>query len=151
MLAHRFADPVSEARVLDLFAGTGALGLEALSRGARFCLFVDDGIEARGLLRANVEALGVAGASKIWKRDATKLGPLTGLEPFALALLDPPYARGLAAPALVAARDGGWLAPGALAVVEEAADAPFAWPDGFSEEEARDVGDSRMRIGRFTG
>lgn len=151
VLAHRFADPVNEARVLDLFAGTGALGLEALSRGARFCLFVDDGIEARGLLRANVEALGVAGASKIWKRDATKLGPLTGLEPFALALLDPPYARGLAAPALVAARDGGWLAPGALAVVEEAADAPFAWPDGFSEEEARDVGDSRMRIGRFTG
>ncbi len=123
ILVHAYGNPVVDARVLDLFAGTGALGFEALSRGAAFVLFVDDGAEARALLRGNVEALGAGGATKVYRRDATKLGPVSPLEPFSLAFLDPPYGKGLAEQALAAVRGGGWLAPGALAVVEEAADA----------------------------
>src|ERR1700726_4547853 len=109
ILAHAYGDPVTGARVLDLFAGTGALGLEALSRGAQFALFVDDGAEARALLRENVAALGLGGVTRIFRRDATKLGSAHPLEPFALAFLDPPYGKDLAAQALAAARGGGWL------------------------------------------
>ena len=95
--------------MLDLFAGTGALGIEALSRGAAFALFVDDGAEARALLRENVATLGLGGTSRIFRRDATKLGPAHPLEPFSLAFLDPPYGKGLAEQALASARAGGWL------------------------------------------
>lgn len=144
ILTHAYADPVEGARVLDLFAGTGALGLEALSRGAAFVLFVDDGAEARALLRGNVEALGAGGTSKVYRRDATKLGPVHPMEPFALAFLDPPYGKGLAEQALASARGGGWLAPDALIVVEEAADVTFAAPEGFTEIERRDYGDTQF-------
>ena len=109
--------------MLDLFAGTGALGIEAISRGAAYALFVDDGVEARALLRENVEALGLGGVTRIFRRDATKLGPAHPLEPFSLAFLDPPYGKGLAEKALASAREGGWLTADALIVVEEAADA----------------------------
>ena len=109
ILVHAYGDPVTGARVLDLFAGTGALGIEAISRGAAFALFVDDGVEARALLRDNVEALGLGGVTRIFRRDATKLGPAHPLEPFSLAFLDPPYGKGLAEKALASARDGGWL------------------------------------------
>ena len=146
ILQHSYGDPVSGARVLDLFAGTGAMGLEALSRGAAFVLFVDDGAEARALLRGNVDALGAGGASKVYRRDATRLGPCAPLSPFSLALLDPPYGKGLAEQALVSARDGGWLTPDALIVVEEAADAGFAAPEGFEEIERRDYGDTQVTI-----
>ena len=95
--------------MLDLFAGTGALGIEALSRGAAFTLFVDDGAEARALLRENVATLGLGGTSRIFRRDATKLGPVHPVEPFSLAFLDPPYGQGLAEKALASARAGGWL------------------------------------------
>ena len=94
ILAHAYGDPISGARVLDLFAGTGALGIEAISRGAAFALFVDDGVEARALLRDNVEALGLGGVTRIFRRDATRLGPAHPLEPFSLAFLDPPYRQG---------------------------------------------------------
>jgi 16S rRNA (guanine966-N2)-methyltransferase len=137
ILIHAYGDPVTGARVLDLFAGTGALGLEALSRGASFVLFVDDGTEARALLRQNVDTLGAAGISRIFRRDATKLGPAHPLEPFSLVFLDPPYGKGLAEKALASARDGGWLAKDALIVVEEASDAGFKAPDGFEEIERR--------------
>src|SRR5712675_2722777 len=130
ILVHAYGDPISGARVLDLFAGTGALGLEALSRGAAFALFVDDGAEARALLRQNVEALGLAAVTRIFRRDATKLGPAHPVEPFSLVFLDPPYGKGLAEKALVSAREGGWLTDDALIVVEEAADAGFKAPDG---------------------
>src|SRR3954447_6894763 len=120
ILAHAYGDPVSGARVPDLFAGTGALGLEAISRGAAFTLFVDEGAEARALLRANVEALGLGGITRIFRRDATKLGPAHPVEPFSLLFADPPYGRGLAEQALASAAVGGWLVPDALAVVEEA-------------------------------
>lgn len=144
ILAHAYGDPVSGARVLDLFAGTGALGLEALSRGAAFVLFVDDGAEARALIRQNVDALGAGGATRLFRRDATKLGSAHPLEPFSLAFLDPPYGRGLAEHALVAAHQGGWLAPDALIVVEEAADAEFTAPDGYQEIERRTFGESTL-------
>jgi 16S rRNA (guanine966-N2)-methyltransferase len=144
IFAHAYGDPVSGARVLDLFAGTGALGIEALSRGASFALLIDQSAEARALLRENVTALGLGGASRIFRRDATKLGPAHPLEPFSLAFLDPPYGQGLAQQALASARDGGWFAPGALIVVEEAAKAQFAVPQGFSELERRAYDDTQL-------
>src|SRR5689334_2711331 len=109
ILAHAYGDPVSGARVLDLFAGTGALGIEAISRGAAYCLFVDDGVEARALLRDNVETLGLGGVTRIFRRDATNLGPAHPLDAFDLAFLDPPYGKGLAEKALASAREGGSL------------------------------------------
>ena len=144
ILTHAYGDPVEGARVLDLFAGTGALGLEALSRGAAFVLFVDEGAEARALLRGNVEALGAGGTTKVYRRDATRLGPVSPLEPFSLAFLDPPYGKGLAERSLASARDGGWLVPGAIVVVEEAADAGFKPPEGFEELERRKYDDTEF-------
>src|SRR5579872_5519586 len=96
ILAHAYGDPIGGARVLDLFAGTGALGIEALSRGAAFALFVEDDAAARALIRGNLAALGLGGASRIFRRDATKLGAAHPIEPFSLVFLDPPYSQGLA-------------------------------------------------------
>jgi 16S rRNA (guanine966-N2)-methyltransferase len=144
ILVHTYGDPISGARVLDLFAGTGALGIEALSRGAAFVLFVDDGAETRALLRENAATLGLGGVSRIFRRDATKLGPAHPVEPFSLVFLDPPYGQDLAAKALVAARAGGWLTPEALIVVEEAAKARFATPAEFTELERRRYDDTEF-------
>jgi 16S rRNA (guanine966-N2)-methyltransferase len=144
VLAHAYGDPVTGARVLDLFAGTGALGIEAMSRGAAYALFVDDGVEARALLRDNVESLGLGGVTRIFRRDASKLGPAHPLKPFDLVFLDPPYGKGLAEKALASARDGGWLKPQALIVVEEATDAGFAAPEGFEELERRAYDDTEF-------
>ncbi len=144
ILTHAYGDPVSGARVLDLFAGTGALGIEAASRGATFVLFIDESAEARALIRENVAALGLGGASRIFRRDATKLGPAHPLAPFSLVFLDPPYGRGLAAQALTAARAGGWLAPEALIVVEEAVKPAFTTPEGFTELERRRYDDTEF-------
>ena len=144
ILQHAYGDPVSGARVLDLFAGTGALGIEAVSRGAAFALFVDNGAEARALLRNNVEALSLGGVTKVYRRDATNLGPAHPMEPFSLVFLDPPYGKGLAAKALASARDGGWLTDAALIVVEEATDAGFKAPDGFVETEQRTYDDTEF-------
>src|SRR6201986_273415 len=144
ILIHAYDDPIEGARVLDLFAGTGALGIEAVSRGAAFALFVDNGAEARALLRSNVEALGLGGVTKIFRRDATDLGPAHPVEPFSLAFLDPPYGKGLADKALVSLRDGGSLTPGALLVVEEAKAAAFTAPEGFVELERRAYDDTEF-------
>jgi 16S rRNA (guanine966-N2)-methyltransferase len=144
ILIHAYDDPITDARVLDLFAGTGALGIEAISRGAKFTLFVDNGAEARALLRNNVEALGLGGVTKVFRRDAANLGPAHPVEPFSLAFLDPPYAKGLAVKALASARDGGWLAPAALVVVEEAKAAEFKSPEGFEELERRAYDDTEF-------
>jgi 16S rRNA (guanine966-N2)-methyltransferase len=144
ILVHAYDNPIEGARVLDLFAGTGALGIEAVSRGAVFALFVDNGTEARALLRNNVEALGLGGVTKVYRRDATNLGPAHPMEPFSLAFLDPPYGKGLAEKALISLRDGGWLTPSALVVVEEASAAAFAGPDGFSELERRAYDDTEF-------
>jgi len=144
ILVHAYGDPVTAARVLDLFAGTGALGIEAISRGAAYALFVDDGVEARSLLRGNVETLGLGGVTRIFRRDATKLGPAHPVEPFDLVFLDPPYGKGLAEKALASAREGGWLKPQALIVVEEAADAGFKAPEGFEALERRTYDDTEF-------
>jgi 16S rRNA (guanine966-N2)-methyltransferase len=149
ILVHAYADPVTSARVLDLFAGTGALGLEALSHDAAFALFVDDAAEARALLRENVASLGLGGVSRIFRRDATRLGSAHPNQPFSLAFLDPPYGKGLAERALASARDGGWLAQGALIVVEEAADAGFTAPAGYEELERRRYDDTEVVFLRF--
>jgi 16S rRNA (guanine966-N2)-methyltransferase len=144
ILVHAYDDPLEDARVLDLFAGTGALGIEAVSRGAKFALFVDNGAEARALLRNNVESLGLGGVTKVFRRDATDLGPAHPVEPFSLAFLDPPYGKGLAEKALASLHDGAWLTPGALVVVEEAKAAAFAAPDGFEELERRAYDDTEF-------
>ena len=149
ILAHAYGDPIPGARVLDLFAGTGALGIEAASRGAVFMLFIDDGAEARALIRENVAALGLGGVSKLFRRDATKLGPAHPLDPFALAFLDPPYGQKLAEQTLASARAGGWLSPEALIVVEEATKSRFAAPEGFTELERRAYDDTEFIFLRF--
>lgn len=146
LLAHGAYDGAPEGRrVLDLFAGAGALGLEALSRGAVRAVFVDDHGPSRALIRENVEALGLQGVAKIWRRDATRLGPCRG-EPFDLVFLDPPYRSGLGAAALASAASGGWLAPGALIVVETASDEPAPELDERLDE--RVYGQTRITIGR---
>ncbi|WP_425906064.1 16S rRNA (guanine(966)-N(2))-methyltransferase RsmD [Nitrobacter sp. TKz-YC02] len=150
ILVHAYDDPVADARVLDLFAGTGALGIEAASRGAKFTLFVDNGAEARALLRNNVEALGLGGVTKVYRRDATNLGPAHPLTPFSLVFLDPPYRMQLADKALASLRDGGWLTDKALLVVEEAKAASFAAPDGFEQLERRVYDDTEFVFLRST-
>jgi len=144
ILVHAYQDPITDARVLDLFSGTGALGLEALSRGARFCLFVEEAIEARGLIRRNIETLGATGTTKLWRRDATKLGAIESQAPFSLVFADPPYGKGLGDKALASALAGGWLAPQALCVLEERTDADVAVPDGMEVAEIRTFGESRV-------
>src|ERR1700692_944237 len=144
ILAHAYDDPIEDARVPDLFAGTGALGIEAVSRGAAFALFVDNGTEARALLRNNVESLGLGGVTKVFRRDATNLGPAHPVEPVGLVFLDPPYRMKLAEKALASLREGGWLTPAALLVVEEAKAAEFAAPTGFEELERRGGGAHRV-------
>ena len=146
ILEHRFPGQVDGARVVDLFAGTGALAIEALSRGARFALFVDNGAEARALLRANVETLALGGVTRIWRADATKLGSAPAGGPFALAFLDPPYGQAFAGPALGSLVEGGWLEPNALCVVEEASKAEIAAPDGLVLMDERTYGDTKIAI-----
>ncbi|PZO74483.1 MAG: 16S rRNA (guanine(966)-N(2))-methyltransferase RsmD [Mesorhizobium amorphae] len=146
VLAHAHEGSVENARVLDLFAGTGALGLEAISRGAASCLFVEEGAEARGLIRTNVENFGLGGRTKIFRRDATRMGLAGTIPPFGLVFADPPYGKGLAEPALATALEGGWLLPAALCVVEEASDAPFAAPARFTLLDTRHYGDTTVRF-----
>ena len=150
VLMHAYGNPVEGARVLDLFAGTGALGIEAISRGAAFTLFIDNGAEARALLRKNVEALGLGGVTKVFRRDATNLGEAYPVEPFSLVFLDPPYGRGLADKSLASLRDGKWLTAGALVVAEESKAAALAPPQGFDELERRTYDDSEFVFLRAT-
>lgn len=149
ILVHGYGDPVSGARVLDLCAGTGALGIEALSRGARSAVFIDTSAQARAIIRRNLEAGGVMGLARISKRDAAHLGPAGAQGGFTLVFLDPPYGTGLATKALRSLVKGGWLAEGALIVVEEAADAALDVPSEYEETERRDYGDTRVNVLRF--
>ena len=146
VLAHMDAAPFEGARIIDLFAGSGALGFEAMSRGGAFCLFVETDAAARGALRENIEALALFGATRIHRRSAASLGAKpAGVGPaFTLAFLDPPYRKGLAPPTLDALRDGLWLAPDAMVVVEQAADEPPATADGFEPVDHRTYGDTQV-------
>lgn len=143
ILMHSYDNKAESARVIDLFAGTGAMGIEALSRGARFALFVDERAESCAIIRANVEALGLASTSRILRRDARKLGEAAAPETFNLVFLDPPYERGFVEPALKSLRDGGWLDKGALAIIEEEAGAKVTLPEGFVGLETRRFGDTQ--------
>ncbi|QLQ20435.1 MAG: 16S rRNA (guanine(966)-N(2))-methyltransferase RsmD [Exiguobacterium profundum] len=136
-------DPVTGARVLDLFAATGALGLEALSRGAARVAFVDDGATARALLRANIEKMQAMGTTDVWRRDATRMGPNRGAA-YGLIFLDPPYHKGLGEAALASCVEGGWLAPGAMVVWEEGT-APVP-PAGFEMLDQRKYGDTLVTL-----
>jgi 16S rRNA (guanine966-N2)-methyltransferase len=146
ILSHRFPEALEGARVLDLFAGTGALGLEALSRGAATALFVDNGAEARALIRGNVEALACGGITRIFRADAAKLGKAPAGPAFTLVFLDPPYELGLATPTLKALVAGGWLAKEAMIVVEEALKAEVAAPSGLTRLEERSYGDTKITL-----
>ncbi|MEQ8656543.1 MAG: 16S rRNA (guanine(966)-N(2))-methyltransferase RsmD [Hyphomicrobiales bacterium] len=137
------------ALVIDLFAGTGALGLEALSRGAAFALFVDNSIEGRGLIRENMQACGVAARARLFKRDATKIGERGKMEPATLAFLDPPYGKGLGENALNVLHDGRWLAPSALVIVEESVKAGFNPPAPFESLQTREMGETQLSFLRY--
>lgn len=147
VLTHAYGGALAGAQVLDLFAGTGALGFEALSRGAAYALLVDDGAEAGAVIRANIEILGAEGVTRLFRRDATRLGPAAGR--FSLVFCDPPYGRGLAPLALASAVSGDWLGEGALAVVEETEAAQVEWPAGFVELERRSHGDTALALARY--
>jgi len=151
ILAHGVEDfTLAGARVIDLFAGTGALGIEAVSRGAAFCLFVEEAAEARALIRRNVEALGLTGETRIFRRDATDLGPAGNMEPYGLAFLDPPYGKGLGEKALVGLVDGNWLKPGAICVLEEKAGLALSLPSGLEQLDSRSWGETEVRFLRLT-
>lgn len=137
------AIPLDGIRVLDLFAGTGALGLEALSRGASFACFIDDGATARALLRENIEKMRAMGRTKVFRRNATILGANHGAG-FDLVFLDPPYAKGLGTQAMASAVAGGWLKPGARVVWEESLPQPA--PEGFSLVDQRRYGDTHVTM-----
>ena len=151
ILTHSFDDACAGARVLDLFAGTGALGIEALSRGARSALFVDQAQAARGLIRQNLDSLGIMGLARISKRDVGHLGPAGAQGGFTLVFIDPPYGKGLGEKALTGLARGGWLAPDALVVLEEAQDAEITLPQPFRAEDTRRYGDSQVVFARFGG
>ncbi len=136
-------------RVIDLFAGTGALGLEALSRGADFCLFVEDRAEARAVIRTNVEAMQLTGKSRIFRRDATNLGDAATMSAFGLAFLDPPYNTQLGAKALEALATGGWLTPRAVVVLEESAGVAVEMPAKFVEIDRRTYADTQVLLARY--
>lgn len=146
LLAHNPDMPDAEgARVIDLFAGSGALGFEALSRGAEFCLFVDIAAGARGIIRSNIEAFGLFGNTRIHRRSATDLGPKpAGVgAPFNLVFIDPPYGKGLVLPAMRQLENGGWLEDGALAVIETPMEEDPA-SDKWTRIDQRDYGETRV-------
>lgn len=146
ILRHAHAEKLENSRVLDLFSGTGALGFEAMSRGAAFVLFVEMGSQGRGLVRETMHTLGLQGVAKLFRRDATKLGDIGTMEPFDLVFADPPYSKRLGEGALKALRDGDWLKDEALIVLEEASNAPFILPEGFVLIDERRAGDTILRF-----
>ena len=147
ILAHGIPDfSLDGVRVIDLFAGTGTLGIEAVSRGAAYCLFVEEAPEARALVRKNVEALGLTGETRIFRRDATDLGLAGKVEPYALAFLDPPYDKGLGEKALASLADGNWLKAGAICVFEEQVGTAVEIPRAFECLDTRTYGDTEIKF-----
>lgn len=149
ILDHTYAGAIESARVLDLFAGTGAIGLEAISRGAEFTLFVEQSAQGRGLVRSNIEALGLQGQTRLFRRDATALGSIGAIQPFDLVFADPPYGKGIGERALSGAAKGGWLHRNALVILEERSDVEPVFPEEFSVLESRKFGDTTMHFLRF--
>lgn len=146
IVSSRLGASLDGLRVLDLFAGTGAMGLEALSRGAAHVVFVETGAEARGLIRDHIEAFGAGGVTKLLRRDATALGDAGTMGPVDLIFIDPPYAQGLGEKALSSLRDGGWLEPDTLLVLEEAREAEVTLPPGFALDDRREYGAAAVHL-----
>ncbi len=147
ILAHGIEDfELEGARVMDLFAGTGALGFEALSRGAKFCQFVEEDTEARGVIRKNADAFGVIGLCKIWRRDATDLGSCAPQSPYDLIFADPPYGKGLGEKALRSVFDGGWLSQHGVIVLEESDSVALEPPSELTEVDQRTYGETKIFI-----
>ena len=144
IITHNYDVLNEDTRMLDLFAGTGALGIEALSRGVGFVLFVENSVEGRGLLRQNTTAFSLQGRSKIYRRDATNLGDLGGMQPFSFVFADPPYGKGLGEKAAKSMLDHGWLSENALFILEEKKSAAPETLEGFERLDARNVGDSQI-------
>jgi 16S rRNA (guanine966-N2)-methyltransferase len=149
IIGHVYPEALNGTRVMDVFAGTGAVGLEAVSRGCRHALFVENGVEGRGLLWENIDSLGLHGRARILRRDATDLGPSNNVEPFNLLFADPPYGQGLGEKALLSTHKGGWLAPGALVILEENADVTVTADAVFKPLESRIFGDTRIEFFRY--
>lgn len=147
-----WAPELNGARVIDVFAGSGALGLEALSRGAGFCLFVETDDAARGAIRENIDAMHLFGVTRVHRRDATDLGPrpASAGTPFDIAFLDPPYAKGLGEKAVAELRAHGWLAPGAILMFERGRGEIDPVLDGFEQIDARDYGAARVLFYKLT-
>ena len=141
-----WGESLHEARVMDIYAGSGALGFEALSRGAAFALFVEIDDGARGVIRENMDAYGLFGRGRVHRRSATDLGPRPGSvgEAFDIAFLDPPYAKGLGEQTLERLREGQWLKPGAIVVFERGSDEPDIDTPGYERLDARDYGAARV-------
>ncbi len=151
ILMHSVAElEVDGSYVLDLFAGTGALGLEALSRGAAFCVFVESAAPSRALIQENTTNLGFGGATRIFRRDATKLGPFMQAHPFNLVFVDPPYGKGLAIRALTSAIEGEWLANHALVVLEEHAAEDVELPAAMTRMDHRVYGETQIIVAQYT-
>ena len=149
ILGSRLGPVFDGKRVLDLFAGTGALGFEALSRGASHVTFVDTGAESRGIIRDHIQAFGAAGITKLLRRDATALGTPGTFGQFDLVFLDPPYGLGLGEKALAEISANGWLAPEAMIVWEESAEVEVTIPDGFTLDDTREYGAAAVRFLRY--
>lgn len=141
-----WAEGLQEARVMDIYAGSGALGFEAISRGAAFALFVEIDDGARGVIRENMDAYGLFGRGRVHRRSAVDLGERPGSvgEAFDLAFLDPPYAKGLGEQTLERLREGQWLKPGAIVVFERGSDEPDIDTPGYERLDARDYGAARV-------
>lgn len=141
-----WAEPLDGARVIDLYAGSGALGYEAISRGAAFALFVEIEDEARGAIRENADAWGLMGRTRVHRRSATDLGvrPGSAGEAFDIAFLDPPYRKGLGEQTLARLLEGNWLKPGATVVFERGSDEPEIETPGYERLDARDYGAARV-------
>lgn len=141
-----WAEGLQGARVMDVYAGSGALGFEAISRGAVFCLFVETDEDARGAIRENADAYGLMGRTRVHRRSATDLGvrPGSAGEAFDLAFLDPPYGKRLGEQTLARLLEGNWLKPGAIVVFERGSDEPEIDTPGYERLDARDYGAARV-------
>jgi 16S rRNA (guanine966-N2)-methyltransferase len=150
ILEHGIEDfEIGGVNVLDMFSGTGALGMEALSRGAAQGVFVDNASASRALIQENILALGLGGTATIFRRSALDLGAAYRKLSFGLVFADPPYGKGLGEQAIAAAIASGWLADGAVIVLEEAADAEVVWPDGCTALDQRKYGKTQIVIARY--
>ena len=147
VLQHGIPDvSLEDARILDLFSGSGSLGIEAISRGAKYCIFVDESLPARAALRENIDALGLGGQTRIFRRDATRMKPAGNLGAFDIIFADPPYDKGLGEAALLRVLEGGWLEPGGIFVLEERKTAEIKLPDGVEILDQRTHGEAQVLI-----